>query len=58
MTRVFRTSKGVVSAAAIPPAILPHTAASCAYSGFRPVKIDKRAFKNSYRGNWIDVNGI
>ena len=35
ITRVFSTSTGVVSAAATPPAMLPHTAASWAYKGFR-----------------------
>lgn len=58
MTRVLRTSSGVVSAAAVPPAMLPQTAASCAYRGFRSRYIDSRDLRNSYSGNWSDVKGI
>jgi len=33
--RVLSTSRGVVNTAATPPAMLPQSAASCAYNGFR-----------------------
>ena len=43
---VFSTSNGVVTAAANPPATLPHTAASCAPI-LRPWKCATRALRNS-----------
>lgn len=55
---VFKTSRGVVNAAAKPPAILPQSAASCAPRVVRFNARARRIFKYSYRGNWIDVNGI
>ena len=58
MTRVFTTSSGVVNAAAVPPAIIPHTPASPG-DGLRPDKYlrDSCDLSASYNGNWIDVNG-
>ena len=47
ITRVFRTSRGVVKAAATPPAMLPQTAASWAYKGFRFNVIDNCLLSSS-----------
>ena len=58
MTRVLRTSKGVVREAATAPAALPHAAASYEWSCLPPRARDSRYFRNSYNGNCIDVNGI
>jgi len=57
ITRVLATSRGVVVAAANPPAILPQTAASHEY-GLRLAHKANCDFSHSYRGNWIEVNGI
>lgn len=57
MTLVFTTSRGVVKAAARPPAILPHTAASYACNGLSR-KVDSFDLRSSYTGNCSDVNGI
>lgn len=55
MMRVLQTSKGVVMAAAIPPATLPHIAASVAgRSRTSPEAVRRRArmsLKRSYIGN-------
>lgn len=58
ITRVLRTSRGVVTAAAKPPAMLPHTDASYACKGLPPNERDSRTLRNSYSGNWMDVKGI
>jgi hypothetical protein len=58
MTRVLSTSNGVVSAAATPPAMLPHTAASRACNDFLPNFRANCSFRNSYRGNCNEVKGI
>jgi len=58
ITRVLRTSRGVVTAAATAPAALPHAAASYEWSCLPRSARDNRYFRNSYRGNCIDVNGI
>jgi hypothetical protein len=47
ITRVLSTSRGVVSAAATPPAILPHTAASCGGKDFMPEASAHFTFNNS-----------
>ena len=58
ITLVFTTSKGVVTAAANPPAIMPHTAA-CPEEGRFPERYlrDNSDFSPSYRGNCMEVNG-
>lgn len=62
MMRVLHTSSGVVRPAAIPPATLPHAAASIAgRSRTRPEDVRRRArssFMRSYIGNWRQVKGI
>jgi len=58
MTRVLRTSSGVVTAAAIPPAILPQTAASRAHNGFLVRLRDSGVLNRSYNGNCMEVKGI
>ncbi len=60
MTRVFKTSRGVVSAAAIPPATLPHNEASKGRNdeGLSYRRYERRILKNSYIGNCKDENGI
>lgn len=61
MMRVFATSSGVVTAAANPPAMEPHRAASVAgRSRTSPDAVRRRAsasFIRSYSGNWMHVNG-
>ena len=62
MIRVFATSKGVVRPAAIPPAILPHTAAYLAGSSSElrsPSDVVATiVFRRSYSGNCTHVKGI
>lgn len=58
ITRVFRTSSGVVSAAATPPEKLPQTAASYACKVLFPRALDSLDLSSSYSGNCRDVNGI
>lgn len=60
MTRVFKTSRGVVSTAAIPPAALPHNEASKGRNdeGLSYRIYERRCLKNSYVGNCRDANGI
>lgn len=55
--RVLATSKGVVTAAAKPPAIAPQTATAPDVSGV-PVTADQFDFKYSQMGNWNSVKGI
>lgn len=62
MMRVLHTSNGVVMAAATPPAILPHAAASIAAKSFTDPELvlrrAKMSLSRSYRGNCKQVNGI
>lgn len=59
---VLATSSGVVRAAAIPPATLPHTAEYLAGRsstlGRPSVCFATIVLNFSYRGNWIHVKGI
>ena len=57
MMRVFMTSNGVVHAAATPPAMDPQSA-TCHGFGERCQYDFHDAFSHSYRGNWMQVNGI